>query len=262
MSLHLTLAHPEYTFNHEDLEMARECGLLTPVSQDTMATEGPMATEEELQEEEQFLQELERASYPFLLPAEVLELGRVYNGYEVRVTHINRGEKPSGFAKIVTDTPIGDMASVYIPPNLVKKFSIIEGESLRMNLLFSCANKKNPWKAVYIWNKEKPQISSEIEHQTDVEENYTRKQINFTIPRVDIGKTVGKSGWRVNKAIKHYAPQYKNYDNESLSEEIAFNFTNIDGFEDITLVEAYFKDYSGETSQKQTVIKALNFLYV
>ena len=85
-----------------------------------------------------------------------------------------------------------------------------------------------PWKAVYIWNKENLKSVLKL-RPDDVEE--------ATIPAksllhcVDIGKIRWKSRLEDTKRQTLCPSTNKVHDNESLSEETAFNFTNIDGFE-------------------------------
>lgn len=264
MSLSLSYAHPEYKFDGADIEMARECGLLTPRNYpefesdfDAFVRKQEESLQDELNEEIMFQNEMNLASYPYFQENEILRPGYIYEGYEIRVTTVS---ERASYGKLVTDTPTGNLSNVYIPMNLTKKFKLSVGQSLKVNLLLT-TNNTNPWKAIYIWKKIEPQASSFINHELDEGSNASMVQVNFLIPHIDIGKAVGKGGWRVNAAIKKYAPQYQNYDNESLSKEIALNFDNVNGIREYTFVEAYFKNYKGESSLYESVKKAIMFLY-
>ena len=151
--------------------------------------------EEYLEDLNDFLDEMERLEPNYYTKAECTTPNGEYKNIPVRIV------------KIYPNWALGSIDGnkcVYIPNSLMS--SVSTGAIYNMTLIHTPFN-KNPYKAIYVEPKVEPVYTGGINHikefnNKNISEYVCMKQ--FHIPHVDIGKTVGKNGFNIEKVIKDY----------------------------------------------------------
>lgn len=184
----------------EDMELARECNLLTPRVEITDYEKMIEEQEKFYEEGDEFYEEMVKIqSRNKEEEEERIIPGKEYKDIEVRIIM-----KKKNFSI----GSIDGSGNVYIPISLSKNLSI--GSIHKMNLIYK-PTEKNVWKAIYVHMKVEPNVISE----------FLSNGINFVtfhIPEQNIGKMIGKNGICIQKVLNDYTHNNKVF-NINMNEE-------------------------------------------
>ena len=228
--------------DESDIVLGKALGLIEDPS-DIEPFEEMIENEEEyLEDLNDFLDELERLEPNHYVKAECTKPKGEYKNIPVRIV------------KVFSNWALGSIDGnkcVYVPHTLMSMVST--GAIYNMTLIHTPFN-KNPFKAIYVEPKITPVHTGGVNHimelnsdKIPVYEHVCMKQ--FHIPHVDIGKTVGKNGFNIEKVIKDYI--YNNQHYCSVAFDIGddmkdakifpqFNFTDKG---DYTVVEMWYNRF-------------------
>lgn len=181
--------------DESDIIVGKALGLLEDPSDIEPFEEMVENEEEYLEDLNDFLDEMERLEPNYYTKAECTTPNGEYKNIPVRIV------------KIYPNWALGSIDGnkcVYIPNSLMS--SVSTGAIYNMTLIHTPFN-KNPYKAIYVEPKVEPVYTGGINHikefnNKNISEYVCMKQ--FHIPHVDIGKTVGKNGFNIEKVIKDY----------------------------------------------------------
>lgn len=238
--------------DESDIILGKALGLLED-SKDIEPFDKMVENEEEyLVDLNDFLDEMERLEPNYYVKAECTKPKGDYKNIPVRIV------------KIFPNWALGSIDGnkcVYVPSTLLSKVST--GAIYNMTLIHTPFN-NNPYKAIYVEPKVNPVHTGGVNHIDELKDNelcdyllgYKKDKIceyvrmkQFHIPHVDIGKTVGKNGFNIEKVIKDYIYNNQHYcsvafdvNDDMKDVEIfpQFNFTDMG---DYTVVEMWYNRF-------------------
>lgn len=196
--------------------------------------------EEYLEDLNDFLDEMERLEPNYYAKAECTKPKGNYKNIPVRIV------------KVFPNWALGSIDGnkcVYVPSTLLSMVST--GAIYSMTLIHTPFN-KNPYKAIYVEPKIEPVHTGGVNHINELSSDKITEYVcmkQFHIPHVDIGKTVGKNGFNIEKVIKDYIYNNQHYcdvvfDIDDDMKEVKifpqFNFTDKG---DYTVVEMWYNRF-------------------
>ena len=149
--------------------------------------------EEYLEDLNDFLDEMERLEPNYYVKAECTKPKGNYKNIPVRIV------------KVFPNWALGSIDGnkcVYVPSTLLSMVST--GAIYNMTLIHTPFN-KNPFKAIYVEPKIEPVHTGGVNHINELKTGKITEYVcmkQFHIPHVDIGKTVGKNGFNIEKVVK------------------------------------------------------------
>lgn len=162
------------------------------------------AEEEYLEDLNDFLDELERLDPDYLTYAECIDTKEFYENISVRIV------------KKFDNWALGSIEGekcVYIPYTIMD--DVTTGAIYNMTLIYT-GGKTNIWRAIFVFPKISPVQVGCVSNLSDMINGDVSEYIGmktFHIPKVDIGKTIGKNGWNIDKIVKDYL-----YNNEDIGD--------------------------------------------
>ncbi len=211
--------------DESDIILGKKLGLLEDPD-DIEPFEEMIENEEEyLEDLNDFLDEMERLEPNHYVKAECTKPNGEYKNIPVRIVKV--------FPNWVLGSIDGNKC-VYVPHTLMSMVST--GAIYNMTLIHTPFN-KNPFKAIYVEPKIEPVHTGGVNHIQELKTGKITEYVcmkQFHIPHVDIGKTVGKNGFNIEKVIKdyiynnrHYSVAFDEYDDMKDAQIFPqFNFTD------------------------------------
>ena len=196
--------------------------------------------EEYLEDLNDFLDEMKRLEPNYYVKAECTKPKGEYKNIPVRIV------------KVFPNWALGSIDGnkcVYIPNTLLSMVST--GAIYNMTLIHTPFN-KNPFKAIYVEPKIEPVHTGGVNHIQELKTGKIAEYIcmkQFHIPHVDIGKTVGKNGFNIEKVIKDYIYNNQHYCNvvfdidDDMKEVKIFPQFNFTDKGDYTVVEMWYNRF-------------------
>jgi hypothetical protein len=184
-----------------DIILGKEVGLIEDPKDIEPFEEMIEREEEYLEDLNDFLDEMERLDPNYYVKAECIDTKEFFENIGVRIV------------KKFDNWALGSIEGnkcVYVPNTQMNK--ITTGAIYNMTLIYT-QGQKNIWRAIFVFPKIEPVEVGGVINLADTINNHVSEYIgmkSFHIPKVDIGKTVGKNGWIIDKIVKDYL--YNNAD--------------------------------------------------
>lgn len=184
-----------------DIILGKELGLIEDPKDIEPFEEMIEREEEYLEDLNDFLDEMERLDPNYCVKAECIDTKEFYENIGVRIV------------KKFNNWALGSIEGnkcVYVPNTLMNK--VTNGAIYNMTLIYT-PGQKNIWRAIFVFPKIEPVEVGGVSKLSDMCDGNVSEYIGmktFHIPKVDIGKTVGKNGWNIDKIVKDYL--YNNAD--------------------------------------------------
>lgn len=228
--------------DESDIILGKALGLLED-SKDIKPFDEMVEKEEEyLEDLNDFLDEMKRLEPNHCVNAECTKPNGEYKKIPVRIV------------KIFPNWALGSIDGykcVYVPNTLLSMIST--GAIYNMTLIHTPFN-NNPYKAIYVEPKIEPVHTGGINHIQELKNKIiTRRSYvcmkQFHIPHVDIGKTVGKNGYNIEKVIKDYIYNNQHYcsvafhENDDMKDVEIFPQFNFIDKGDYTVVEMWYNRF-------------------
>lgn len=188
--------------DESDIVLGKALGLLEDPKDIEPFEEMVEDEEEYLKDLNDFLDEMERLEPNYYVKAECTKPKGEYKNIPVRIV------------KVFPNWALGSIDGyrcVYVPNSLMSNVST--GAIYNMTLIHTPFN-KNPYKAIYVEPKIAPVHTGDINHIDELSTGKISEYVcmkQFHIPHVDIGKTVGKNGFNIEKVIKNYIYNNRHY---------------------------------------------------
>ena len=226
--------------DESDIVLGKALGLLED-SKDIEPFEEMVEHEEEFLEDlNDFLDEMERLESNHYVKAECTKPNGEYKNIPVRIV------------KVFPNWALGSIDGnkcVYVPSTLLSMVST--GAIYNMTLIHTPFN-KNPYKAIYVEPKIEPVHTGGVNHINELNSDKITEYVcmkQFHIPHVDIGKTVGKNGFNIEKVIKDYIYNNQHYcsvafdENDDMKDVEIFPQFNFIDKGDYTVVEMWYNRF-------------------
>jgi len=227
--------------DESDIILGKALGLLED-SKDIEPFEEMVENEEEFLEDlNDFLDEMERLEPNYYVKAECTKPKGDYKNIPVRIV------------KVFPNWALGSIDGnkcVYVPNSLMSNVST--GAIYNMTLIHTPFN-KNPYKAIYVEPKIAPVHTGGVNHIQELNTGKIKKcdvcMKQFHIPHVDIGKTVGKNGFNIEKVIKDYIYNNRHYcdvvfdENDDMKDAQIFPQFNFTDKGDYTVVDMWYNRF-------------------
>ena len=184
-----------------DIILGKELGLIEDPKDIEPFEEMIEVEEEYLEDLNDFLDELERLDPDYLTYAECIDKKEFYEHIGVRIV------------KKFDNWALGSIEGekcVYVPHTLLD--DVTTGAIYNMTLIYT-EGQTNLWRAIFVFPKISPVQVGCVSNLFDMIYGDVSEYIGmktFHIPKIDIGKTIGKDGWVIDKIVKDYL--YNNQD--------------------------------------------------
>lgn len=188
--------------DESDIVLGKALGLLEDPNDIEPFEEMIEDEEEYLDDIYDFLDEMERLEPNYYVKAECTKPNGEYKNIPVRIV------------KVFPNWGLGSIDGnkcVYVPNSLMSMVST--GSIYNMTLIHTPFN-NNPYKATYVEPKIEPVNTGGVNHIKEFNNNNISEYVcmkQFHIPHIDIGKTVGKNGFNIEKVIKDYIYNNRHY---------------------------------------------------